>query len=143
MKTPISILVLFVAVFMSSCKQETKETPATSETSEVTSTTTTSLSSIRKLEGEFYYNDEASVFKGKTFIYGVQRDAMAEKLAEQTKPNMRDQYDMIPVIIKGEVQKNPAHVAGKEGWEEIVIIKEIVDVLEPTDDEAIKIESGS
>ncbi len=136
------VFLLCLTLLIVSCKQETKET-ATPETSKVSSASTSTLSSLRELEGEFYYNDEAAVFKGKTFIYGVQRDAMAEKLAEQTKPKMRDQYDMIPVIIKGEVQKNPARAEGKEGWEEIVVIKEIVDVLEPTDDEAIKIESGS
>jgi len=99
MRTRLSIVILLLVAIATSCKQETKETPATSETSEVTSTTT-SLSSLRKLEGEFYYNDEAAVFKGKTFIYGVQRDAMAEKLAARTKPKMRDQYDMVPVKYK-------------------------------------------
>ena len=42
---------------------------------------------------------------------------------------------MVPVIVKAKVKPNPA----KEGWDEIIEIKEILKVSAPKGEEAIKV----
>ena len=51
------------------------------------------------------------------------------------KPLKREDYDMVPVILKGKVKNNP----DKDGWEKIVEIKEIIKVEKPTAEPAIKV----
>ena len=138
MRKTIFLLTLTLTVSLNSCKKDIQKTesitvPATPVGSE----------RVRELKGEFYYDNEAAVFKGKSYIYGVKRDLMAEELAKKTVPKKRNSYDMVPVTKKAVIQPNPAFEAGENVWEEQVVIKEIVEISEPTDDEIVKIESGS
>ncbi len=117
------LLILLVSVITFACKNETK--PA-SETEEG-----------QVFRGEFIYTDNAAVLKGKDFLYGVQLDAKAKELANQTKPLQREEYDMVPVVIKGILKDNP-----NEGWEKIVAITEIVGVSAPTAELVTKVKSS-
>ena len=81
--------------------------------------------SIVTLEGEFIYMDDAAVLKGDTFIYGVTVDCMTEKLAEEVAPVKGDEFDMVPVVVKGVV--NPKD-ENSDGWDEVATIIEIVSV---------------
>lgn len=130
-------LFLFAAITLTACKKDTQQE------SKVVPATAVAGERVVQLEGEFYYDDEAAVLKGKNYIYGVQRDLMADELAKRTLPKKRNAFDMIPVTIKAVIQPNPAVAEGGEGWDEIVIIKEIIGISDPTDEETIKIESGS
>ena len=87
--------------------------------------------SIIEIQAEFIYIQDAAVLKGKSFIYGVELDDKAKELAEQVKKYKKDQYDMVPVVVKGLVKPNPV----KDGWKEIVEIQEILKVL-PVKEEA-------
>ena len=78
--------------------------------------------------GEFILTSEAAVLKGKDFIYGVTLDTMARELAARVEPIKKDEFDMVPVIVTGVVSKNPALAEGKEGWEEVIAIKKIINV---------------
>lgn len=89
------------------------------------------------IKGEFIYLADAAVFKGDNFIYGVKIDDKMHELAELVKPKQRDQYDMVPVTINGTINPKPA---GAEGWDEIITIKEILEIKEPTSEGSIKIE---
>ncbi len=91
------------------------------------------------LEGEFIYLDDAAVLKGDTFIYGVTLDDKMHELATIIKPLQRDEFDMVPVIIKGELHSK---AAGEEGWDEIVTIKEILEVKAPVGEAPLKLEAG-
>lgn len=126
-----------VATLMVSCKNESKDSEATEEKAveAVEVQNSTNKNGEFTLRGEFIYTDEAAVLKGNDFIYGVQLDEKAKELAEKVKPLKREDYDMVPVVLKGKVKNNP----NKDGWEKIVEIKEILKVEKPTAEPAIKV----
>jgi hypothetical protein len=73
--------------------------------------------------GDFIYLGDAAVLKGNKFIYGVTLDEMATELANKVKAVKESDFDMVPVAVKGII--NPKH-EGKEGWDEIITITEIM-----------------
>ena len=81
--------------------------------------------SLTEIQAEFIYIQDAAVLKGQSFIYGVVLDEKAKELAEKVKTFKKDQYDMVPVVVKGIIKTNPV----KDGWKEIVEIKEVLKVL--------------
>lgn len=89
------------------------------------------------IRGEFIFIDDAAVIKGTDFIYGVVINDLTHELAKKIEPLQREEYDMVPVVIKGIVKPNP-----DEGWEEIVEIKEIIGVSAPTSELPTKIKSS-
>ncbi|GGX19995.1 hypothetical protein [Aquimarina muelleri] len=89
------------------------------------------------IRGEFIFIDDAAVIKGTDFIYGVVINDLTHELAKKIEPLQREEYDMVPVVIKGIVKPNP-----EEGWEEIVEIKEIIGVSAPTSELPTKIKSS-
>lgn len=91
---------------------------------EVATTPVAAKDSIPTLSGEFIYLSNAAVLKGKNFIYGVRIDSLSKKLADSVEPLKKDEFHMIPVVVKGDIIKNP----GRDGWEELVIIKEILEI---------------
>ena len=111
--------VLFVGILILSCKNKPEE------------------SELTLIRGEFILIDEAAVIKGKDFIYGVQITDLTKELAEKTAPLQREQYDMVPVVIKGLIKPN-----SQDGWEEVVEIKEIIGVSAPTSELPTKIKSS-
>ncbi|MBQ4801494.1 hypothetical protein J8L88_01430 [Aquimarina sp. MMG015] len=117
-----SFLLVIVSLLIFSCKNE-KSQSSDSETT--------------LIRGEFILIDNAGVIKGKNFIYGVIIDDLANELNEKIKPLQREEYDMVPVVIKGVVKKNT-----EDGWPEVVEIKEIVGVSEPTSELPTKIKSS-
>lgn len=130
------IVILFVlAVSIISCKNEAK----TEDTTTVATGKESNDETFKTIEGEFLFVDGAGVLMGKNFIYGVTLDEMAETLVKQAASKQRDKFDMVPVVIKGEINPKPQ---GSDVWEEIVTIKEIIKVLEPKGEAPIKIETG-
>ncbi len=89
------------------------------------------------VRGEFILIDDAAVIKGSDFIYGVVIDDATLELAKQVAPLKREEYDMVPVVVKGLIKPNP-----KQGWPEVVEIKEIIGVSAPTSELPTKIESS-
>lgn len=80
--------------------------------------------SIPTIEGEFIFLADAAVLKGRDFIYGVQIDSTSKKLADSVALFKQDEFDMVPVKVKAKVLQN----MGREGWDELVQIKEILEV---------------
>jgi hypothetical protein len=118
MKKILFLLVLTVVAF--SCKEKENNDP--------------------EYKGEFIYIADAAVLKGTDFIYGVTIDAMAEKLADKVSKIKRDDFDMVPVVVKGKLSKNPLVEQGGEGWEQVLTITEIVEVSTTPSEADIKIE---
>lgn len=116
-----SFLLIIVSLLILSCKNEKNN------------------ESTDLVRGEFILIENAGVLKGKDFIYGVIIDDMAQELAQKIKPLQREEFDMVPVVIKGIVKPNDQ----KDGWPEVVEIKEIVGVSEPTSELPTKIKSSS
>ncbi len=88
------------------------------------------------IRGEFILIDDAAVIKGKDFIYGVVIDDITLDLAKKVAPLQREEYDMVPVVVKGIIKPNP-----EQGWEEIIEIKEIIGVSAPTSELPTKIKA--
>lgn len=87
--------------------------------------TVAETTSVLTYEGEFIYTPEAAVFKGSSFVYGVKINDVAKDLAEKVAAVKKGDYDMVPVIVRGEVTSKPE---GAEGWDEIITITEIINV---------------
>lgn len=92
---------------------------------------------LETFEGEFIYLADAAVLKGDTFIYGVVLDEKMEELAMTVKPLKRDDFDMVPVIVKGHLTNKEE---GAEGWDEVLTIVEVLEVKAPKGPSAVKIE---
>ena len=77
---------------------------------------------------------------GSNFIYGVVVDEKAEELAAQVAQVKKDSLDMVPVVVRGVVMKNPELKEEGSAWKEVIAIKEIVAVSEKPSEADIKIE---
>lgn len=133
-KTFIYALVL-VSLSLVACKNETKEEKSTDQPALLES-------EFAVYSGEYFYSEDGAVLKGNSFIYAVTLDDMAKELANQIAPVKKEEYDMVPVVIKGQVEKNPALDKGQEVWPEIITIKEIVSVGNAPAGADIKIEES-
>jgi hypothetical protein len=105
-----------------SCSTEKKEDKT--ETSDVEKTEIQTSADVFK--GEFIHVDTAAVLKGSSFIYGVKMDEISKQLIQQVDDIKKDDYDVINVVVKGELSKNTG-----EGWEEIITITSIEKVYPP------------
>lgn len=92
------------------------------------------------IAGEYYYSEEGAVLKGASFIYAVAMDDMAKELGDRVAEVKNDIYDMVPVMVRGSVGKNPALDQGQEVWEQMITIKEIVSVGDQPAEVDIKIQ---
>ncbi|MGV6828806.1 MAG: hypothetical protein ACWA45_05350 [Flavobacteriales bacterium] len=127
------ILLFGLSIILFSCNQnsEKKKLDPNSEITEVTK-------NLAQFNGEFIYTEEAAVLKGKDFIYGVVMNETAKELAKKVAKVKKDEFDMVPVTVKGILNKKPANA---EGWDEIITIKEIIKVSQNPTQADIKIES--
>lgn len=114
-------LLLLITIGFTACGDEAKDEVVEEQVAEVEN------DSIRRIEGEFIYLADAAVIKGKDFIYGVELDSLSLDLAQRVAPLKQDEFDMIPVVVIAKVIPNP----GREGWDEILQIQEVVDISNP------------
>lgn len=85
--------------------------------------------------GEFLYLTDAAVLNTGTEIYGVIIDDKMHELDDLCTPIKRDDFDMIPVYIKGKVEKKDPN---EEGWENRIKITSIDSLVNPTDNTILK-----
>ena len=109
---------LLLFVFAMSCTQVSKKTDSNPQ-----------------FFGEFLFLADAAVLNTGTEIYGVIIDEKMHELHEYCLPLKRDDYDMVPVYIKGMVQQKPP---GEEGWEKRIKITSIDSLINPTDNSIFK-----
>ncbi|MGO3706249.1 MAG: hypothetical protein ACTJGD_00290 [Mesonia hippocampi] len=133
MKKILVTLMVFSAV-LTACKNETKTAEAQKEAK---SAIANEKEKTQILKGEFLYMADAAVLKGDDFIYGVVLDSMVMKLSKKIAPFKKDDYDMVPVIVRGIIKPNPE----EEGWDEVLEIKEILNVSKPDETNLIKLEA--
>ena len=128
------ILLFLTLCFLINCKnseQKTEETDKDPVEEEITT-------AEKIYRGEFIVVENAAVFKGIDYIYGVTLNDVAKDLASQVENVKNEAFDMVPVIVKGTISKKSE---GQEGWEEILTINEIVDVSSTPSKADIKIEA--
>lgn len=115
----ILLLLMFTALLVSCNNTKTEKDEQQSENSIADN------ASVLTYEGEFIYTANAAVFKGSSFVYGVKLNEVAKDLANQVAAVKKGDYDMVPVIVRGEVTPKPE---GNDGWDEIITITEIINV---------------
>ncbi len=137
MKNLIVISAVLLSLMLTSCKNS-------GETSEKGEEATPKLMDSKYVlySGEYFYSSDGAVLKGNSFIYAVTLDDMAEELGKMIEPIKKEEYDMVPVMVKGVVKRNPALDEGKQVWEQIITIKEIVSIGNTPVEADIKIEES-
>lgn len=138
MKKTLFLLALSLSVVLVSCKNNEEKTEALENDPKLTE----QPESFQLYRGEFIYlkKENAAVLKGSNFIYGVIIDDMSKALASQVEPVKGDSLDMVPVVVKGLVSKNPELTETGQVWEEVITIKEIIAVSDKPAEADIKIE---
>ncbi len=137
MKKQLFVLCL-LAMTLFACKNgEEKEKVISDNVSEVNTKTS---SPFKTFNGEFIYIADGAVLKGKNFIYGVTIDEKMHELADMVAPIKKDEFDMVPVTVKGELVANPLFAETGEGWRLNVTIKEIIKVSDTPSPADVKIE---
>ena len=87
----------------------------------VAACTTQPKSEVESVTGEFLFYDNAAVLNTGSEIYGVVVDDKLHELHAQALTVQKDSFDMVQVYIKGVISENP----NKEGWPQVVTVKEI------------------
>ena len=85
--------------------------------------------------GEFLYLADAAVLNTGSEIYGVIIDEKMHELHDLCTTIKRDEYDMIPVYIKGKVENKQPE---EEGWDKRIKITSIDSLVNPTDNSILK-----
>lgn len=114
------LLSCFVFSAIISCKSDSKDKKSEGDSDIIVE------SKFKTYHGEFIDVDTAAVLNGNNFIYGVKMDDQAKGLIQQVDAIKKDDYDVIKVIVKGELQPNT-----EEGWDEILTIKTIDSIYKP------------
>ena len=127
---------LVCIITLSSCGNGNKET--TTETSQET-VNNSNEATLPVYRGEFILLADAAVIKGENFIYGVKIDEKCEELAAKVAPVKKEDFDMVHVVVRGELSKK---AEGEEGWDDILTIKEIIAVADTPAAADIKIEDN-
>ncbi len=117
-----TLLLLLLTSFLFSCNDSKTKNE---KLEEETVSESTPNDGTQAFQGEFIYTAEASVFKGSSFVYGVELNDVAKDLAKRVEAVKTSDFDMVPVIVRGKVEKKPE---GAEGWDEIITITEIINV---------------
>jgi len=112
---------ILISIITFSCKENVEKASEKVDKSDTAVEINSSEDKIYR--GDFIYLGDAAVLKGNKFIYGVTLDEMATELADKVKSVKESDFDMVPVAVKGSINRKPE---GSEGWDEIITITEIV-----------------
>ena len=85
---------------------------------------------LTTVSGEFLYYQDAAVINTGRKVYGVFINEKMHELDSMVKAYKKLEHDMIPVKVKGIIHHKKE---GEQGWPEIIDIKEIIAVADPTD----------
>ena len=77
---------------------------------------------------------------GTNFIYGVKRNEMSEKLSQQVANVKKNDFDMVGVVVRGNISKN---TDTDSEWEEVITITEIMRVSDKPSEADIKFEESA
>jgi len=81
-----------------------------------------------RYKGEYIHLGEAAVLTTPDEIYAIQIDDKVKELDEQSKEFKRTPYDMVQVVLTGELKPNPKKAETGEGWDQMLVIEKIIEV---------------
>ena len=90
---------------------------------------------FQTLKGEFIHVDTAAVLRVGNNLYGVKMDQIAASVIKKAESIKTDDYDVINVVVKAEINPNPE----TEGWKEIVTIKTLDKIYKPEQKQEAKV----
>lgn len=128
----IVLLSMLLAVVLSCKNSEEKN-------SEVEETTTENVE-VKAYKGDYIDSNGALVLMGTNFIYGVKRNEMSEKLSQQVANVKKNDFDMVGVVVRGNISKN---TDTDSEWEEVITITEIMRVSDKPSEADIKFEESA
>jgi len=137
MKKITLLSILSLMLFFVSCKNEGEKAAEAADQPKLME-----ASEYPVFTGEYFYSSDGAVLKGSSFIYAVKLDDKAKELSDMIAPIKKEEYDMVPVMVRGVVERNPALDEGQEVWEEIITIKEIVSIGNAPTEADIRIEES-
>ncbi len=131
MRTILSIIL--IAMVAVSCKNQETTTPEQEATTPVVEKKEPIIiDNVTTFKGEFIYSVDAAVLTTKNDMYAVRIDEKMQELQELALPLKKSQYDMVNVILKGELVPNPLKIETGEGWDQMLIIEEILEITPAT-----------
>jgi len=141
-----NIFLLFaIVIIAASCKDEAKNSDAKDDAEKYGPAKNTNpnwkdpQADLPIYRGEFVHVEDGAVLKGTTYIYGVVLDEVAMELSERVNPVKVNDFDMVPVVVKGVLSAKPK---GSEGWDEVLKITQIINVSSKPAEADIKIQEN-
>ncbi len=131
MKKIVLLSMLLAVVF--SCKNSEEKNHEVEET-------TTENVEVKAYKGDYIDSNGALVLMGTNFIYGVKRNEMSEKLSQQVANVKKNDFDMVGVVVRGNISKN---TDTDSEWEEVITITEIMRVSDKPSEADIKFEESA
>ncbi|MFC6857786.1 hypothetical protein [Zunongwangia atlantica] len=115
------ILFIFLLIIMvASCKEKSqkaiKDNPEANETEQDT---------LPTVIGKFVFTEDDAILRGDDFIYNVEIDSLSRVLGKQIEAYKTDDFEMIPVKVRGKLKQSPRQSGIKRNIE----LKEIVAIL--------------
>lgn len=121
------LVLCFISIVTIACKNQEKPTDVVQ-----VNTPTSIVEDKNTFKGEFIYLEDAAVLTTKNEIYAVRIDEMMEELNNLAVPLKKTEFDMVNVAVKGYLIPNPLKQETGEGWDEMLVIKEILEVTPAT-----------
>lgn len=81
-----------------------------------------------RYKGEYIHLGDAAVITTADDIYAVKVDDMVKELDEKSEEFKRTPYDMVQVVLTGELMPNPKKAETGEGWDQMLVIDKIIEV---------------
>ena len=115
------ILFIFLLLFtIASCKDKSEEAiQDNTEEQDIEQDT------VPTLTGKFIFTEEDAILRGKDFIYNVEIDSLSRSLGKQVEAYKTDDFEMIPVKVKGKIKQSPRQI----GIERNIELREIIAIL--------------
>jgi hypothetical protein len=113
----IAFNLLFLLILATSCKDQETIGDNNSKTADEVS-----------FKGDYIHIGDAAVLSTEDEIYAVRIDDKSGKLDEKGKQFMKTPYDMVQVVITGELIPNPRKAETGEGWDQMIVIDKIIEV---------------
>lgn len=125
------LLFVLIAIVFISCKNQDATTEnAVPEV--VVKTEPIIIDNKTTFKGEFIFASDAAVLTTKSEMYAVRIDDKMHELESLAQPLKKSEYDMVNVILKGELIPNPLKVETGEGWDQMIIIEDILEITPAT-----------
>ena len=114
------LFILLLVLFILSCKDNSEKT-----IQDNTDDKETEQDTVPTVTGKFFFTEEDAILRGDDFIYNVEIDSLSRVLAKQVEAYKTDDFEMIPVKVKGRLKQSPRQT----GIERNIELKEIVAIL--------------